>query len=57
MEDATPVVALFGGADMRCDALAKAIKELIYERAMGMPLPLILGVLRIVEHELLAEQS
>ena len=48
---------LFGGADMRCEALREAVKATIYERALGLPMPLILGVLRIVEHELLTEQG
>ena len=49
-------VALHGGADMRADALVKAIKALIYERGQGMPIPTILGCLRMVEIEIYAEQ-
>ena len=51
------VEPLHGGADMRCEALREAIKAVLYERALGLPVPLILGVLRIVEHELLTEQG
>ena len=51
------VVPLRGGADARCEALLEAIRAVIYERAMGMPIPSILGVLRLVEHAILEEQS
>jgi len=49
-------VALHGGADMRAAALVKALKALIYERGSGMPVPTILGCLRIVEIEIYEEQ-
>lgn len=50
-------VTLFGGADPRCEALLQAIKALVYERGAGLPVPSILGVLRILEHEILREQE
>jgi hypothetical protein len=54
---AAEVVPLFGGADERCETLLQALRALIYERGAGMPVPSILGVLRILEHELLREQT
>lgn len=50
------LVPLFGGADPRCEALLQALKTLVYERGSGLPVPSILGVLRILEHEILEEQ-
>jgi hypothetical protein len=45
-------VPLFGGADKRCQTLCDAVLVL-RERARGLPLPAVLGVLRIVEHRLI----
>lgn len=50
-------IILFGGADPRCEALLHAIKDIIYERGSGLPIPSILGVLRIIEHEIVREQA
>jgi hypothetical protein len=50
------VTALRGGADPRCETLLKAIRAVLNERGCGLPMPLVIGVLRILEHELLAEQ-
>lgn len=50
------LVPLFGGADPRCEALLQALKALVYARGAGLPVPSIIGVLRILEHELLDEQ-
>jgi hypothetical protein len=49
-------VALFKG-DPRCQTLCDALLDLIYERGRGLPLPLILGVLRLVEHSLIDEHK
>ena len=49
------VIPLFGGGDKRAEALEVAILDLIYERAADLPFPLVLGVLKLVEHRLIAE--
>jgi hypothetical protein len=46
---------LFGGADMRCETLVQAMRATLYERGSGLPLPLILGAIRILEHQILKE--
>ena len=46
---ATP---LHGGSDMRCVRPVGALHAVINERATGLPLPLVLGCLRVVEHEI-----
>lgn len=52
------VVKLFGGDDPRMGALAEEIKTLIYQRGIGVfQLSTILGILRIVEHEIIQEQE
>jgi len=43
--------------DQRCGTLAEAILSIIRERTGGMPFPSVLGVLRIVEHQLFEEQQ
>jgi hypothetical protein len=48
-------VSLFRGGDERCQTLCDALLELIYERAASLPVPLILGVLRIVEHQIIED--
>lgn len=53
-EKATPMAA---GADLRAGTLTEAILETIRTRGKGMPVPTVLGCLRIVEHTLIAEQS
>ncbi|UMO76008.1 hypothetical protein [Planktothrix phage Pra-JY27] len=52
-----PPAPIFGGADMRCETLLQALKSLIYERGAGLPIPSIIGTLRILEHEILKEQE
>jgi hypothetical protein len=51
---AAQVIPLFGGGDQRCQTLCDALLETIAERGHGLPLPVVLGVLRIVEHHLIA---
>jgi len=51
------VIPLFGGGDKRAEALETAILDLIYERAADLPFPLVLGVLRLVERQLIAEME
>ncbi len=46
------VVPLFEG-DMRAEALEQAILATVYERGEGLPFPLVLGVLRLVERRLI----
>lgn len=48
------VVSLFEG-DQRCERLCDALLELIYERGKGLPFPSVLGVLRIVEQQLITD--
>lgn len=48
---------IFGGADLRCEELRKAVKELIYERGSGIPVPSIIGVLEIIKLEIYEEQK
>jgi hypothetical protein len=50
-------VSLFGGADLRCEALLQELKAVIYDRAKGMPIPSIIGTLRILELEIIREQE
>ena len=49
------VIPLFGGGDKRAEALEVAILNVIRSRGNGLPFPLVLGVLRLVEHRLLSE--
>lgn len=48
------VVSLFEG-DQRCERLCDALLKLIYERGKGLPFPSVLGVLRIVERQLITD--
>jgi len=48
------VVPLFEG-DMRAEALERAILDVVYERGEGLPFPMILGVLRLVERRLIED--
>ena len=54
-EDETFVVRLHDG-DERCETLCQAILALIHERGDGLPFPLIIGTLRIVEQRLFTDQ-
>ena len=45
---------LFEG-DPRLQSLTDAIKELIYERGVGLPVPAIIGVIEMVKLEILDE--
>ena len=51
---AVAVVPLFEG-DMRAEALEQAILATVYERGEGLPFPLVLGVLRLVERRLIED--
>lgn len=46
------VTRLFEG-DQRCQSLLDALAEVLYERGKGLPLPSTLGVLRLLEYELI----
>lgn len=39
--------------DPRCQTLLDALAEVLYERGKGLPLPSILGVLHLLEHEVI----
>lgn len=45
---------LYNG-DMRCQTLEDAIIDLIYERAVEMPYPTVIGILRLVEKRLIED--
>lgn len=47
----TNVEHLFDG-DMRCETLLQAVKALIYERGVGIPVPTIIGILEILKLDL-----
>lgn len=49
---AVAVVRLYEG-DARAEALEQAILATVYERGEGLPFPLVLGVLRLVERRLI----
>ena len=51
---AVAVVRLYEG-DARAEALERAILATVYERGEGLPFPLVLGVLRLVERRLIED--
>lgn len=52
----TKVVKLFGGDDLRIDSLLNEIKALVYNRGVGVfQLATVVGILRMVEHDLIEE--
>lgn len=46
------VVPMFGGEDPRLSILADAVMTTVYERGAGLPFAVVLGALRLVEHDL-----
>lgn len=50
------VIKLHPG-DERALSLVDAILELIYDRAHGMPVPTVLGCIRLVEHQIIEDQT
>lgn len=52
--DVTP---LFGGADQRCETLFQALWDTVHERGSGLPIPLVLGVLRLLEHKIIQDEE
>jgi hypothetical protein len=48
------IIPLYGG-DKRAETLESALLEVIHERGDGLPIPLVLGVLRLIEHRLVSE--
>lgn len=53
-EPTKSVIPLFGGTDPRCVVLFDEIEAVIYERGKELPIASVLGVLRLVEHSVLA---
>lgn len=52
------IVKLFGNDDPRIGELAEEIKKVIYARSIGVfQVATVIGVLRIVEHEILEEMK
>jgi hypothetical protein len=45
------VVSLFDG-DPRAHTLFEALKDVVYERGKGMPVPTVLGVLEILKSDI-----
>lgn len=43
--------------DIRLDNICNSIKEILYERCEGMPLPTVLGLLKCVEIEILKDMD
>lgn len=50
--EASPIA---DGGDLRLGMLTTAVLALFHERAEGLPVPAILGVLAIVRHQLLTQ--
>lgn len=44
------------GGDLRCETLLQTLKDVIYERGSGLPMPLIIGTIRLLEYQILKEQ-
>lgn len=40
-------------SDQRLQTLLDALAEVLYERGQGLPLPSILGIIRLLEHEVI----
>lgn len=52
------VIHLFGNDDPRINSLVQELKSVIYKRSVGIfQLATVLGVLRTIEHELVAEMK
>jgi hypothetical protein len=43
--------------EQRCETLLQALKNLVYERGVGLSLPLIIGTIEILKHEIYKEQN
>lgn len=56
VEDDNKVEPLFIG-DMRCDTLFKAVREVLYERGNGLPVPSVLGVLDLLKHDVITNHT
>lgn len=50
------VIPLFGGDDPRLNELMVSVLELIRERGKGLPFASVLGVVRLVEDQLIRDQ-
>jgi hypothetical protein len=51
------VIAAFGGADLRCETLLQALRDVVYERGEGVPFPSVVGVIRLLEYMIMEEQA
>jgi len=54
--ESAAIARLYDG-DERCETLCQAILALVHEPGDGLPFPLIIGTLRIVEHRLFTDQQ
>lgn len=43
--------------DLRCESLLEALKAVVYERGVDMPIPSIIGILELLKFEIIKEQS
>lgn len=50
-------IALLFESDQRCVTLFQSILDLIYERGVGLPFPAVLGVMRLVEEQLIKDHT
>jgi len=53
----TNVKSLRNGADQRCETLLQALKDEVYERGAGMPVPSVIGVIEVLKQQILREQE
>jgi hypothetical protein len=51
------IVHVFGGADPRCETLFQALRDVVYARGSGIPVPSIIGVLRLLEHRIIRDEE
>ncbi len=52
----TSVKLFSDGADMRCQNLLLALKDIVYERGKGMPVPSVIGTIEILKNDIIREQ-
>jgi len=41
----------------RCETLLQALKEVVYERGVGLPMPLIIGTIELLKLDIYEEQK
>lgn len=53
----TAVKLFSDGGDMRCQNLLIALKDIVYERGKGLPVPSIIGTIEILKLDIIKEQG